>query len=53
MDFNKMTLTELETELNNYRNQLETQGYQITPAQKRRWEALKHAYKTLVDELAK
>lgn len=53
MDFTKMTLTELITEMNNFRNQLENQNFPITPAQKRRWNALKKAHQELSDYLAK
>ena len=53
MDFKKMTLEELTAEMNNFRNQLEKQNYPATPAQKRRWVALKNAYKELSAYLAK
>lgn len=53
MDFNKMTLKELEKEMDNFRNQLETQNLPITPAQKSRWYALKKTYKQKSEDLIK
>lgn len=53
MYFNKMTLKELATEMNNFRNQLENQKFPITPAQKSRWETMKKIYNQKNIELAK
>lgn len=48
-----MSIAEIEREMEKYRNQLENQCYKITPAQMRRWKALKRLYKKANIEIAK
>lgn len=47
MDFTKMSLSEIQKELDRFRSQLENQNFPISDAQKRRYKALQKAYRTV------